>query len=135
MGAIAPYLHNVREQAAKLLFHSTVSVNVMDMAKRMFLADLSLDASGGTAWERGCLGLPSVLVVLAENQAAVAKALDARGAAIEIGNLSEIGEALPEVLSTISNSARLACMSKAAAQITDGLGTCRVANLMNELKW
>jgi len=122
MGAYAPHLDEVYREAALLPFKATVSVNVQDMAKRMCLADLSIGAAGGTSWERSCLGLPSVLVVLSENQMTGAKALDMVGAARVIDEPSHVKSMLPSILEELSHSTRLICMSKAAAGITDGHG-------------
>jgi UDP-2,4-diacetamido-2,4,6-trideoxy-beta-L-altropyranose hydrolase len=68
MGAAAPHLEDVRQQAALSTFRAVVSVNVSDMASRMCLADLAIGAAGSTTWERCCLGLPSIALVLAKNQ-------------------------------------------------------------------
>src|SRR5690606_19758298 len=75
MGAASPHLAEVRQQASQLLFKTTVSASVADMAERMMLADLSIGAVGSTSWERCCLGLPAILMVLAENQKSAAEAL------------------------------------------------------------
>lgn len=126
MGAAAPYLDEVRQQAARLPFKATVSVGVTDMAERMCLADLSIGAAGGTSWERGCLGLPAILVVLAENQVAGATALEASGAAVKIDDADQLGATLPSVLMALFEPGRLERMSDAAAGITDGDGLFRV---------
>ena len=130
MGATAPYLDEVRQQAAKLPFKAAVSVNVRDMAERMCLADLSIGAAGGTSWERACLGLPTVLVMLAENQVTGAKALEAVGAAITIADTMPIRAVLPSMLAKLSNPNWLTRMSKTAADITDGHGVFSVAYFM-----
>ena len=122
MGATAPYLDDVRLQAAGLPFNATVSVNVKDMAERMCLADLSIGAAGGTSWERCCLGLPAVLVILAENQVSGAKALEATGAAVTIGDPAQVGAMLSSVLTDLTDAGQLRRMSEAAAAITDGNG-------------
>src|SRR5690606_18350155 len=85
MGAAAPYLDEIRQQAARMPFKATVSAGVTDMAERMCLADLSIGAAGSTSWERCCLGLPSILLVLAENQRAASEAIKGTGAAIIAG--------------------------------------------------
>lgn len=131
MGAAAPYLDEVRQQAARLPFKATVSVGVTDMAERMCLADLSIGAAGGTSWERGCLGLPAILVVLAENQVAGATALEASGAAVKIDDADQLGTTLPSVLVAIFEPGRLERMSDVAAGITDGDGVFRALQAMN----
>ena len=131
MGAYAPYLGEVRQQAGQLPFKATVSVNIRDMAERMCVADLSIGAAGGTSWERGCLGLPAVLIVLAENQVAGAEALETAGAAISVGDTLSVVTKLSPILMALSNTSRLMKMSKAAANITDGHGACSVAHTMS----
>ena len=42
--------------------------NVTAMAKLMAEADLAIGAGGTTTWERCCLGLPAVLLIVADNQ-------------------------------------------------------------------
>ncbi|WP_248276855.1 UDP-2,4-diacetamido-2,4,6-trideoxy-beta-L-altropyranose hydrolase [Marinobacterium sp. LSUCC0821] len=130
MGAAAPYLDEVRWEAAQSPFKAMVSVNVQEMAARMFLADLSIGAAGGTSWERSCLGLPSMLIVLAENQVTGAKALEMVGAARVIEEPSLVEPMLPSILEELSNPTRLICMSKAAAGITDGHGALSVVRTM-----
>lgn len=130
MGAHAPYLDEVRQQVNRLPLKAKVSVNVTDMAERMCFADLSIGAAGGTSWERCCLGLPAVLVVLAENQVAGALALEASGSAIKIDDADQLGTTLPSVLVSLSDSGRLERMSDAAAGITDGAGVFRALEAM-----
>lgn len=132
MGAAAPYMDEVRQQAARLPFKATVSVNVKEMAERMCLADLSIGAAGGTSWERCCLGVPAVLVVLAENQVAGAKALEASGAALTMNEVEKIKATLASVVLDLSVSSRLKQMSEAAASIADGLGLFRAIETMNK---
>lgn len=122
MGASAPYLAEVRQQAARLPFVATVNVNVRDMAERMHLADLSIGAAGGTSWERCCLGLPAVLVILADNQVSGAKAQEVAGVAVAIPDPKAVQAALPLALDRLSNPDCLQRMSRAAAEITDGKG-------------
>ena len=131
MGAAAPHLEEVRQQAAQLPFKATVNVNVTDMAERMCQADLSIGAAGGTSWERCSLGLPAVLVVLAKNQVAGADALETAGAAMKIGDAVSIETRLSPILKDLSNARRLKQMCKAAAIITDGHGAYSVARTIS----
>ena len=129
MGAAAPFLNEVRRQAARLPFKTVVSVNVSDMAERMLLADLSIGAAGSTSWERCCLGLPGIQVVLADNQKMVNQALIAKGVAVtlDVESLKYAGDTLLDrVLEQIWPQASE--MTGKAATVADGLGCIRVVD-------
>lgn len=64
--------------------------NVNNMAKMMAQADLAIGAAGTTSWERAWLGLPSIIVVLADNQKSGADALHRTGTAWNLGFHSEV---------------------------------------------
>lgn len=130
MGSAAPYISDIRKKIEASRFRSTLSVNVTDMAERMCLADLSIGAAGGTSWERCCLGLPAILVVLAENQMVGAMTLEAFGAAMKIDNISQLSEILSLMLLELSEPERLEQMSKATACIADGHGVLEVSQSM-----
>lgn len=131
MGGNAPWLDAVRGQAARMPWPTQVLVGVDDMARRMADCDLAIGAAGGTAWERCCLGVPSLLVVLAENQWSGARALHHCGAAELIGDLAAI-PALPASLAHLATDMALARMSQAASRITDGQGAQHVTAALME---
>ena len=133
MGAAAPYLEEISQQAARLPFKATVNVNVSDMAERMCLADLSIGAVGSTSWERCCLGLPAVLVVLADNQKSAAKALRDSGAAIIADNKKSVTDELMRIVSLEDKTRVLGRMTQLGVGFVDGLGCVRVSNQI-ELK-
>lgn len=130
MGAAASHLDEVRQQAARLPFQAMVSVNVSDMAQRMYMADLSIGAAGGTSWERCCLGLPAVLVVLADNQVAGAMALEEAGAAAVIGRAESVQVNLPILLQQLEELGAMRRMSDCAAAVTLGDGVSLVAQAL-----
>lgn len=123
MGRATPWLAHVQQQAARMPWPTEVSVNVSDMAQRMADADLSIGAAGGTSWERCCLGLPTLLVVLAENQRVGAQALQEAGAARQI---DVIHERLKAEIDDLFQPSKLKQMGDAASSITDGQGVSRV---------
>ena len=102
---------------------------VRDMAGVMAAADLSVGAAGGTSWERCCMGLPSVVVVLAENQMEIASVLKAAGAidCVQSKEHADIAVAVAEAVEVLlgDDSRRLA-MGDCAAAICDGNGVKRV---------
>jgi UDP-2,4-diacetamido-2,4,6-trideoxy-beta-L-altropyranose hydrolase len=125
MGGNAPWLGQVKAQAASMPWPTEVVVNVSDMAERMTQADLAIGAAGSTSWERCCLGLPTLMVVLAENQRIIAHALDKVGAAVALGSLPEISQ-LPTYWPDLTCPENLARMNNAAAMVTDGNGAAIV---------
>lgn len=88
--------------------------NVPNLAGLMARADLMIGAGGTTTWERMTLGLPSIVITIADNQYPINLALDEAGYVNHIGNMNEvestdISEAIqhslvfPEELKTQSN--------------------------------
>jgi UDP-2,4-diacetamido-2,4,6-trideoxy-beta-L-altropyranose hydrolase len=123
MGGRAPWLHAVRQQVLQLPLSAEVLVDSQNMAELMARADLAIGAAGSTAWERCSLGLPSIMVVLAENQLTVAAGLQEAGAAQVIACVEDIPGRLPALLAPLFNEPhRLNQMSAAAAQVTNGEG-------------
>ena len=130
MGLTAPWLQNVRELAAQMPWPTEVVVNVNDMARRMVDSDLAIGAAGSTSWERCCLGLPTLMVVLAENQQAGAQALGAAHAARLIGSVSNIATQLPQAVRELTDSKHQMRMSLAASAITNGQGVEKLLKAM-----
>jgi UDP-2,4-diacetamido-2,4,6-trideoxy-beta-L-altropyranose hydrolase len=94
MGPHAPWLTQVRQQAENLSIQTEVLVGVDNMAKLMAQCDLAIGAAGCTSWERCCLGLPTLLIVLANNQIENAKALVKTNSALLIGKIEDIAISL-----------------------------------------
>jgi UDP-2,4-diacetamido-2,4,6-trideoxy-beta-L-altropyranose hydrolase len=132
MGLTAPWLANVRELAAQMPWHTEVVVNVNDMAQRMADSDLAIGAAGSTSWERCCLGLPAIVLVLAENQIESSKALHADGMAVVVPSVAapllELAEALTSALHYIL--ANYTEISRKCATTCDGSGIQRLTNLL-----
>jgi UDP-2,4-diacetamido-2,4,6-trideoxy-beta-L-altropyranose hydrolase len=97
------------------------------LADLMARADLALGAGGATSWERGCLGLPALVTVLADNQAALSAALADAGAVRVIGHAPSIADGhLRAALADVSDDAAgRAAMSRAAWDLGDGEGLRR----------
>lgn len=127
MGATAPWLDEVRTQAQDMPWPTRVLIGVSDMAQLMANSDLAIGAAGATSWERCCLGLPTIMMVLAENQRTVAQELERSGAAKAIDLDQHVTMQLGELLvPLIADTAQLLHMSKCAASIVDGSGVSAV---------
>lgn len=126
MGSRAPALDHVRALARDMPRPTEIAVDVTDMAARMASADLAVGAAGSTTWERCALGLPTIIVQIADNQAGIARALRDAGAALDPGplNAPEFARNLQAALAEAPS--QLSVMSGRAADICDGDGAARV---------
>jgi UDP-2,4-diacetamido-2,4,6-trideoxy-beta-L-altropyranose hydrolase len=103
-----------------------------DLADLMLHADLAVGAGGVTTWERMCLGVPSLVVSLAENQRAACESLAADGLIEYLGDAGSVDPtgirgALSRLL---DDPERLAALSSRGRLLVDGRGAARVAEVM-----
>ncbi|MEL7152192.1 MAG: UDP-2,4-diacetamido-2,4,6-trideoxy-beta-L-altropyranose hydrolase [Pseudomonadota bacterium] len=134
LGQHAPALQEVRHIAETLPCACTVQVAITNMPERMADADLAIAAVGGTTWERCALGLPSLMLTIADNQIPAATALHAAGIARYLGDVSDPSwtTELTTAITGLRNAGALAGMAAACANICDGDGAGRiVARLLN----
>lgn len=102
------------------------------MAGLMAEADLAVSAGGTATWERLCLGLPAIVITVAENQEEISREVAAVGAHVYLGRSGEVSaERLREQLvHFVENPERLSELSRAAMQLVDGGGVDRVTGVM-----
>lgn len=131
MGATAPWLNEVRKQAQDMPWPTRVLVGVSDMAQLMADSDLAIGAAGATSWERCCLGLPTAMMVLAENQRYAAQLLEQVNAVwmLELG--TNFKKRLAQFIDEASSSeACLSHLRDCANKVTDGKGGERLAEYL-----
>jgi len=126
MGKTAPHIESVQRFAKHASFACAVLVNVTNMAQLMANADLAIGAAGSTTWERCCLGLPMVLLVLADNQQVIAKALADKNVVKVVTDMATLDEQLPRLLSELADNYKK--FSRQSAKLVDGQGAKRVAH-------
>lgn len=128
LGSGAPHLEAVRRACAELPLQASLHVDTEDMPRLMTAADLAVGAAGTSTWERCCLGLPALLVVIAENQRRVAQAVSAAGAAqLLSGPRSALaGQVAAALRDLAADPAALQALGRRAAAICDGRGADRV---------
>ncbi|MBC3457524.1 UDP-2,4-diacetamido-2,4,6-trideoxy-beta-L-altropyranose hydrolase [Pseudomonas mosselii] len=135
LGPSAPWLSEVRSLAEGMPWSTRVLVGVSNMGQLMADSDLAIGAAGATSWERCCLGLPTLMMVLAVNQRLVANVLEAVGAAWVLGPNEGSVEQLPEYMAKLANDlGTLGRMGRVAAGLLDGRGADVVVKLLEESK-
>lgn len=134
MGKAAPHLKEVEGQVKHFPFKVTINVNVSDMAERMCRADLAIGAAGSTSWERCCMGLPTITVVLAENQRLIGEALHTSGAGLMLG-MDQIADELSKLVKFLSEApVELRRHSRVASEMCDGDGVKRVMSRLMDAR-
>lgn len=84
VGPSNPHLADLEARAAR---QESVSIrrNPPDLPEQMQWADLAVSAAGSTCWELAYMGVPQMLLVLAENQRPSAERLDTEKIACNLG--------------------------------------------------
>ena len=128
LSSAAPHLAAVRRKLADLPQQARLHVDIADMEDLLSAADLAVGAAGTSTWERCCLGLPSLLAVIADNQRLVAESVVAAGAARMLpGPKDALPAQIAEALGVLAeDSQALQDMSGRATAICDGRGCDRL---------
>ena len=110
----------------------TLLTSPPDMPSLMAWADLAIAAAGTTALELAFMQVPSLALVLAENQARVASAHHAAGTLHSLGRQEEVSpQRLACAIRQIADSAgRRSEMAWHGRRIVDGKGLQRVGNIL-----
>jgi UDP-2,4-diacetamido-2,4,6-trideoxy-beta-L-altropyranose hydrolase len=104
-------------------------INTNEMANLVAEADLAIGAGGSSVWERACLGLPAVTLILADNQADMAHRLAEAGAALALDVRAEGFEtALTAAWNQLVDQPQLRwSLTDRASALCDGRGAERAA--------
>ena len=126
LGQRSPWIARVGKEMASLRHPAELIVNPPSVAALLAQCDVAIGAAGTSAWERCCLGVPSIVVVLAENQRDGAAALQACGAALLLDGQLPLETDLPAKLRDLLSGDGLRQMQRACRAVTDGRGVLRV---------
>jgi UDP-2,4-diacetamido-2,4,6-trideoxy-beta-L-altropyranose hydrolase len=102
------------------------------MPDLMVEADLAIGAAGASAYERAALGLPSIVLLVAENQRGIAEMMERAGAMASLGtpNAGSVRRLCEAVIQFRDDAKARVAMAQAAAAFLDGRASQR---LMAEL--
>ena len=102
--------------------------NVDNMAQLMAQSDFAIGAAGATTWERCCLGLPSMVLSMAENQVEIAKGASELGLIAYLGESRDINELDVQLalIDLLGNQKRLIDMQQKSMKYVDGHGVEKI---------
>lgn len=136
IGGRARHLPALMQMAAAHPQSLRVHAGVAEVAKLAAAADLAIGAPGFGTWERATVGLPTLMVLIAENQRPNAAGIEQAGAGricavIDQTPGDEIRRLLVRELRALQNDpAALAAMAERAGRLCDGRGAMRIAAAM-----
>jgi UDP-2,4-diacetamido-2,4,6-trideoxy-beta-L-altropyranose hydrolase len=130
IGGQHPALHAIRHRATDDNFQ--LYVHSDEIPRLMADADLCIGGGGVSTWERCCLGLPCLIISIAENQEPIAEAVSAIGAARYLGRQvdlepTDLSSAVTALAADTESRRR---MSVTAMSLVDGKGVDRTLELM-----
>ncbi|CAG0949770.1 UDP-2,4-diacetamido-2,4, 6-trideoxy-beta-L-altropyranose hydrolase [Anaerolineales bacterium] len=131
VGANNPHRDSIEQQVLRRP-HTTLHASRPHLADLMAQADLALGAGGATTWERMCLGLPSIVISIAENQRPASEALAEARLIHYAGHFPDIKtDHLTQLLMRQSHATeKLAELSTNNQLQVDGLGTLRLVEVL-----
>jgi UDP-2,4-diacetamido-2,4,6-trideoxy-beta-L-altropyranose hydrolase len=134
LGPANPRVEEVCSLCASLGGQFTVLQGAGNMPELMAWADLAITAGGSTCWELAFMGLPSVVLILADNQVAIADSLHAAQAAVNLGWGTSISaqSVAGAVVDLVASPDRRTAMSMRGTQLVDGYGARRVSEFLHQ---
>ena len=121
-----------REAALKLNANIEIHNAGGEFARIMSIADLAIGAGGTTSWERMCLGIPSIIASIAENQNSACEKLGRDGLINYLGTQPSLkpGAIRDAVVEAKTSFASLFDQVERGQILVDGRGCERVAEVM-----
>jgi UDP-2,4-diacetamido-2,4,6-trideoxy-beta-L-altropyranose hydrolase len=130
VGGSNPHLEKLKSEIRNQKSEAKLVLDAPNMPELMAWADIAVAAAGSTSWELAFMGLPSLVVALADNQVPIAAALHSEHLSINLGPEPRTGQRhLAETLLALSESAETRwAMSRRGRSLVDGLGVERTAS-------
>lgn len=131
VGPASRFRHEV-ETLAKKIAQAKMQLGG-EIAGLLANADLAIGAGGSMAWERACLGVPTLAFGIAANQEPVLAALFEAGCAVGERSMARPDEAKMAawVSKVIGDAALLRGLGAKSRQLVDGQGARRIADRMH----
>ena len=106
--------------------------DVPSLAGLFATCDMAVGAGGATALERLCLGVPTVLVSVAENQLSACNAMADLGLARYLGEAAKLApeQVVDEAVRLLGDPESRSSMAHQGRRLVDGLGALRVAEVI-----
>jgi len=134
VGGSSVHLDRLIENARSIGPNVTIYHNITNMQQVMAWADIGIIAGGSTYMEAAFLGMPSVIITIADNQEMIASRLAREGLAVGAGWFNSISEQslAAKILALAEDRNQRADMANRLRLLVDGSGPKRVVNALLE---
>ena len=127
VGSNYPFLSDLEElisKRPKTNFHQSLS----SLASLMSVADLAIGAGGSTMWERMSMGLPALVISLADNQLLACKSLQKEDLIHYLGSYNDMSSDIltKSLRERIYNTEHNSTLSSRISEYVDGFGDLRI---------
>lgn len=111
-----------------------IYIQPRDLTEIMKDTDLAIAAAGSNTWERCCLGIPSIIVVVAENQQLIAQTIEMENCGMKVDFQKHDSKSVlrAAIENLIKNPALVKSFSRNSLALTSGDGATLVAKGMLE---
>ena len=136
VGGSNPHLSSLRQEAESTTNGATrvdLVVNAPDMPALMQWADIAVAAGGSTAWELASTGLPTLFIIIAENQEENTRELESQGFGLCVGYHSDFdaNDFRAAINRLAGDTVLRAGFVECGRDMVDGLGAERVTLSLN----
>lgn len=131
MGKNAPHMSSVCTLSTSMNYQTKVLSGVENMAELMAKSDLVIGAAGSSSWERCCLGVPSIALVIADNQKTIARQLIKNRMAMVL--TSPLKQNMRKLFIDLTKD-QLRDLSSYSSNFVDGHGCERVVKRLFEIR-
>lgn len=135
LGRYAPHLDDIR-RTVDAMHNARLIVDEENMASLLHDCDMAIGAGGVSMLERMCMGVPSIIITTAKNQAEQIHFAEQADAVVHMG---QIGSFTPQTLrdtflSLVGDVGRRTGMKKNGMDLIDGRGAIRSADALSSLR-
>lgn len=131
IGVNHPDPEDVTRRAAHI--KGCIHSGLPSLAGLMARADLMISAGGSTSWERMCLGLPAIVISIADNQTGTNVAMHEAGYVDFLGARVNSEMITHAVRHSLQEPERLKMMSQKSKALVSGTGTDLVCDFVLKL--
>jgi UDP-2,4-diacetamido-2,4,6-trideoxy-beta-L-altropyranose hydrolase len=134
-GMNCPFRGIIEQETAQAGSAFSVVYNTSDMAGLLRKSVMALCSASATCWEAAFMGVPVLMMILADNQEALAASVETMKAGASLGWHDRVSdEAIVRAVDgLLQDGSRRLAMSKVGRQLIDGNGVHRVIDVLNGL--